>query len=219
MTDITALIRELVDAGCDPIIAGSVVARALATGASTAPFRARSGAERQSDYRARKQVTKSDESDENVTSVTRDYISSSTLSESEDKKEKEVRKKGRGVGEPLPSDWSPNADHFEKGLLLGHSEAEIRDHAEDMRLWAESRAPPPRKISWDKTFTGWLRRSKPRAQHAKASNAEPNSWQASRDRWRAAHAELGEAIARSEDSDSGGASIIQFGRAAGRGGP
>lgn len=56
MNDIRALITELVERGLDPIDAADIVARAAIAGATKAPRRASSGAERQARYRERQKL-------------------------------------------------------------------------------------------------------------------------------------------------------------------
>ncbi len=219
MTDVTALIQELVDAGCDPVIAGSVVARAMATGASTAPYRDESlepsaAAIRMRRYRAKRNVTSQASQSVTVTSpVTNCSLSYLPSLESKDKEErKEERKKGRGVGKPIPEDWSPNQDHLAAGTALGFSPTQVSEQAEDMRLWAQSNVhrAVARKSDWDKTFMGWLRRNRPKASDAKTLTPPNNSWAASRDRFREAYAELRAANAANEGGGGDDGKIIEF---------
>jgi|SRR5215468_11313034 len=69
-------------------------------------------------------------------------------------------------GTRLPEDWQPNERHFIEGRTLGHSHEGVLASAHDMRLWADANAhrPVARKLDWDKTFSGWLRRNKPKGQ-------------------------------------------------------
>lgn len=74
---------------------------------------------------------------------------------------KEEKKDSRGSR--LSADWKPNSDHYALGSRLGFETSQVDSYALDMRLWAEANAHRPiaRKLDWDKTFAGWLRRLKP----------------------------------------------------------
>jgi hypothetical protein len=74
---------------------------------------------------------------------------------------KKERKIARGCR--IPPDWKPTADHYELGSRLGFDKPKVESFGQDMRLWAEANAhrPVARKLDWDKTFAGWLRRQKP----------------------------------------------------------
>jgi hypothetical protein len=77
---------------------------------------------------------------------------------------KEEQKKERKRGEKIPPDWKPNVGHVAAGQQLGFTEPQIREQAEDMRLWAQSNdhRAVARKSDWDMTFLSWLRRNKPK---------------------------------------------------------
>lgn len=81
----------------------------------------------------------------------------------EGKKDIKSAPKKRG-GHKLPDDWRPTEKHYAEGLKLGHTRQGVDDQAEDMRLWARSNEhrAVARKTSWDMTFSGWLRRNKPK---------------------------------------------------------
>jgi hypothetical protein len=51
----------------------------------------------------------------------------------------------------------------------------VDNHATEMRLWAEANAhrPVARKVDWNKTFSGWLRRAKPNTIPLEKSNSAP----------------------------------------------
>ena len=57
---------------------------------------------------------------------------------------------------PLPAEWKPNAEHFEKAIQRGIPPAGVESKAEDMRIWAGSTGA--RKVDWDLTFHGFIRR-------------------------------------------------------------
>lgn len=86
--------------------------------------------------------------------------SSSLLAESE-QQPKEVRKKKerapRKNAMPIPDDWQPSAAHFDAAHRLNVSRETLENKAEDMRIWARSNGT--RKVDWDQTFHGFLRRA------------------------------------------------------------
>lgn len=206
MDEIEGLVRELVErGGCDPIVAGAVLVKAAKALGAT---RSSTNAERQAAYRARQKcVTESNERCNVVTPVTDCSISSSTLTESKIQKESKKERKGspRG-GTKLPPDWSPSPDHFLLAHKLGLSDAAVLEEAAAMRDWAAANANRSitTKADWDRTFAGWLRRiASKRREYAKTINPDPNSWQASRDRARAAYAKLGEAVRSAVNGGNG----------------
>lgn len=71
MSEVRALIQQLVDAGVDPIDAAEVIARAAILGAASAPKAKSAGAIRQERYRRNKasQVTESDDCDEAIKEI------------------------------------------------------------------------------------------------------------------------------------------------------
>jgi 5-methylcytosine-specific restriction endonuclease McrA len=78
---------------------------------------------------------------------------------SKEERKKERAKNKRKPAIPLPDDWAPNAAHYAAARALGHSDGLVVSKATDMRLWALSK--DERKVSWDATFHGFLRREKP----------------------------------------------------------
>lgn len=82
---------------------------------------------------------------------------------SEDKVSKKEKKESRGSR--IPPEWRPTDSHFTEGYRLGFDRAQVEAFAVDMRLWAEANAnrPVARKLDWNKTFSGWMRRQKPGA--------------------------------------------------------
>ena len=83
-----------------------------------------------------------------------------TLSSSPTGSKEEVTKKGSSRGSALPGDWQPSPRHFEHGKKLELTDDEVREFAEDMRLWARANANRSvgRKADWEATFDAWMRR-------------------------------------------------------------
>jgi hypothetical protein len=73
----------------------------------------------------------------------------------EEKKERRAREK-RKSAVPLPDDWRPNEAHYAAARALGRDDAFVDGKAVDLRLWAQSK--DERKVNWDATFHGFLRR-------------------------------------------------------------
>jgi len=158
MTDVSALMKRLIAAGCDPVEAGAVLAEAVMVGAASVPFRAKTGAERQVNYKARKQVTKGDESDENVTSVTQCSILNKSLNKEEDKKERKIESASKR-GTRLPADWQPSptdlsaaADEGMPGDVAAHEAAKFKDY------WIAKPGASATKLDWPATWRNWVRR-------------------------------------------------------------
>lgn len=76
---------------------------------------------------------------------------------------KPARKKDRT--HPLPPEWAPSADDETYGVELGFSPEDIREMAEDMRLWSESNCYTASK-DWTATFRKWMRRQADGKRHA-----------------------------------------------------
>lgn len=93
---------------------------------------------------------------------TRSALSFLSKKELNKESKKEVAKRNRG--RKLPDDWVPKPKHFDQGRELGFSSADVLGQAEDMRLWARSNEhrAVARKTDWDLTFSGWMRRNKPK---------------------------------------------------------
>ncbi len=151
MSDITALVDELIAAGVAPGLAASVVARAIVIGKDAAAYRddlpdTRSKAAiRQQRYRERNanvtkrnenvtpvtrddNVTKRNETiterNENVTPLRSDNSAISLSSSSTDIQEKEGRKKERiprKRNAPLPDDWTPSLRAFQLAEQCGQN--------------------------------------------------------------------------------------------------
>lgn len=66
------------------------------------------------------------------------------------------RAPAKGKMVPLPDDWRPSETSRAKARERGFSESRIDAMAEAMRSWAQS--IDARKVSWDATFDGWVRR-------------------------------------------------------------
>lgn len=64
------------------------------------------------------------------------------------------------TGRSLPEDWTPTVADWDYGVDLGLSHIDIRDMAEDMRLWAGANAhrAVARKRNWSMAFKSWMRR-------------------------------------------------------------
>lgn len=71
-----------------------------------------------------------------------------------------LKKTKRLVGTALAPEWQPNARHFELARDLGRDERFVAEAVIEMRDWAaaEGHRPIARKLSWDATFSNWMRR-------------------------------------------------------------
>lgn len=63
-------------------------------------------------------------------------------------------------GMSLSPDWQPNRKHLELARELGCDERFVQEAVSEMRDWAaaEAHRPIAKKLSWDATFSNWMRR-------------------------------------------------------------
>jgi hypothetical protein len=90
------------------------------------------------------------------------YLSTKKDSEEETKKERAKRK----VGAPIPPDWKPNEQHAQEAIALGRDLQWMQEQATDLRLWgkANEHRSVARKLDWNATFSGWMRRAAKQSQ-------------------------------------------------------
>ena len=123
------------------------------------------GAERTRRWRERK-ASQTSHVTPNVTpsQSSQNALSSSSSLEGEVNKEKK-QERAKKSGALLPADWQPNAQHLQEGRELGQSYAWVAEQAKDMRLWALANAnrAVARKLDWNATFSGWIRRASKQA--------------------------------------------------------
>jgi hypothetical protein len=134
---------------------------------------------------------------------------------------KEEAKSKRRTGIPLPDDWQPSEDHYADAATAHRTRDQVDAKAEEMRLWAKANGhrAVARKLDWDATFTGWMRRDWGKGgQNAAAQNRPAQTgWQQSRDKWREAHAELKASIAAADAGGEECGPALRFVPPAGRG--
>lgn len=176
MSAVRELIDALVTAGIDATDAAVLIARAGAemnSGPSKAALRTR----RWREAKASQNVTSDAlvEPSQTVTNrhkpspVTGDpLILSFTSLEREEVKERKKERQLRNV--TLPDDWQPTVKHYDAGTKLGFTRQAVLDKAEDMRIWAGSTGA--KKVSWDLTFLGFLRRDA----RQNPSTKPPSKW-------------------------------------------
>lgn len=196
MSDIGALVDELIALGVPPGAAASVVARAIMVGKDAAPFRddlpdTRSKAAlRQKRYRERNaNVTKRNESvtkrNESVTPLRSDetdisYLLTSTSKNLSEKKERKKERVPKKRNAPLPENWTPSQRAFvvaeESGVNAQIVEQIFRDYLKSSgKLYAD----------YDAAFYNFLRnqrRFNGNGNHAKAENPRSGSLIAAIDR-------------------------------------
>ena len=76
----------------------------------------------------------------------------------------------RKMGKSLPDDWLPSESHYAEGTQLHRTRGEVDAMAAEMRLWAKANGhrAVARKLDWDATFLGWMRR-----EWGKANGSKP----------------------------------------------
>jgi hypothetical protein len=175
MSAVADLVGRLIAAGTPADVAAVVVAEAFAAGVMSADVRRQSTDEtaerRRIKDRDRKRLErgsppKSVEVGGSPPMSADTPLNLSSLSRDLEKKE---RKKVRARAAQLSADWQPSQAHFEAAERLRISRSAVLEKAEDMRLWARSKAAT--KVDWDATFHGFLRRDAKSGQ----ANGQPKS--------------------------------------------
>ena len=160
MTEISDLIRQLIDAGTPPDVSAIVVAEAFARGAAV---RVSSGSpvdmaaeNRRAWDRERKALQR--EAERKSTGSPPDFHpkSANVLSLSDSKESKKERTRGS----VCPVDFLPSESHYERAVKRGIDRAKVNELCEDMRSWSVSNAnrQVARKNDWDMTLHVWIKR-------------------------------------------------------------
>lgn len=154
MSDIGALVAELIAAGCAPDVAAQVVASAFVAGAASANVRGHpvdEVTERRRAYdreRRRKERMSTGQSAESADSPI------SLLS-------KNIEKKERGRATRLSADWIPDEADRAFAKQLGWSDAQIDSEGANFRdYWIAKPGAGGGKLDWPATWRKWVRSSK-----------------------------------------------------------
>lgn len=174
MSEVRALIEQLVDAGVDPITAAEVITRAAIAGAKDAACQVDDAAERR---RAADRERKRAERLRKSAEVTENPQMSADIADSEQKEipPQTPLKKNNNIYTPpiappsetrprgtrLPADWHPEplpSDFKTKhGLTDEHCAAELEQFRD---YWAGAPGQKGVKLDWQATWRVWLRNSK-----------------------------------------------------------
>lgn len=152
MSDIGAMVAELISAGCAPEVAAQVVARAYVAGVSSSEFRGSPVDKTAENRRAYDRERKRKE--RNSTGLPPDSAEcpNTPLSSSNLKKER------KGRGSRIPPDWKPERDLAKQ---LGWSDAQIDTEAENFRdYWMGRAGSGGVKLDWPATWRKWVRSSR-----------------------------------------------------------
>lgn len=185
MADITAMIERLVEAGCNPIVAGAVAAELFTAGVLSADFRGQPADEaaerRRANDRDRKREmraaarlvsAKSADVGRHPQTVQNALTLSSLPTSVEVKEEKKVRAR-KAPASALSADYQPKESHFEAAAKLGISRQAVFEKCEDMRMWALSKGET--RVDWDATLHGFLRRDASKLSTNGQSHAKPQA--------------------------------------------
>jgi hypothetical protein len=149
LSDVGAMVAELIAAGCAPEVAAKVVARAYVAGVSSAEFRGippDSAAEKRRAY-DRERKRKSTGIPPESTGIPNSPLSSSNL-----------KKERKGRGSRIPPEWKPERDLAKQ---LGWSDAQIDQEAENFRdYWLGRAGSGGVKLDWPATWRKWVRSSR-----------------------------------------------------------
>ncbi len=155
MSDVSAMVCQLIAAGCAPDVAAQVVASAFVAGAASATFRGNSGGI-PVDETAEKRRAYDRERKRKSTGIPPDSTGVPILPLSkniEDKKE-------RGRGKRIPPEF-PTADDRSFAKQLGWSEPQIESEAANFRdYWIAKPGSGGVKLDWPATWRKWIRSSK-----------------------------------------------------------
>lgn len=151
MSDIGAMVAELIAAGCAPEVAAKVVASAFVAGAASANVRGhpvdKTAEKRRAYDRERKREKR------NSTGLPPDSAEcpNTPLSFFSNRKR----------GERLPTDWTPESADREFAKSLGWSDEQIDSEAANFRdYWIAKPGSGGCKLDWPATWRKWVRSSK-----------------------------------------------------------
>jgi hypothetical protein len=130
------------------------------------------------------------------------------LLKKEDIEVKKEEKKGRAKpdrGHRLPPDWRPKDFHYREAFeQFGFDRKRVDGEAVDIRIWADTNAhrAVARKLDWDLTFSGWMRREAKKFRGSRAGPGQmprPGSREDRQERTSNAIAKLSDFIANRAD--------------------
>lgn len=158
MSNIGAMVDELIGGGCDPKVAARVAVELFAAGVlSTGSPRtsADSAAEKRRAYdRERRRRERECPPDIHRTSA---ESADSTLSLKEFKFKKEKKERERGTR--CPPDWRPSAEDQSYAAEQGMpSDIAAREAAKFRDYWSAKTGPSATKLDWPATWRNWVRR-------------------------------------------------------------
>jgi hypothetical protein len=193
MSDIGAMVDDLVAAGCAPAVAARIVAEAFTAGLASSVVRGipvDTAAEKRREYdRNRKREIRLGLRTSGGNPVDSAECPTEALSLKSSNKES---KKERARKHPCPVDWQPNEKHFAWAEKEHIPRSAVLSKAEDMRLWAQSTGE--QKKDWDATLFVWLRRDAPKLRLVTptASGVQVKAGDRSWDLWKAHYRDIGQ---------------------------
>lgn len=194
------LVTRLIDAGCPPEVAAVAIAEAFAEGAKsggspvdkTADRRRAYDRKRKAEERAASAKSGGSPVESGGSPETPLTLTSSTQKDSIEEEKKVRARKAKSA--ELPVDWQPTESHFAKAAELGVSREAVLSKAEDMRLWARSTGA--RKVDWDATFHGFIRRDADKLRASSNGKTKPSFSEIAR--------EIGRSLAANGSDEAGG---------------
>ena len=195
MSDIGAMVEELVTAGTPPAVAARIVAEAFTAGVASAVVRGQSAdisaENRREKDRERKRIERA-ASKKSADNPQTSAESADCPNEALSLKSLSKDKKERARKHPCPPDWQPNEKHFAWAAKEHIPQSAVLSKAEDVRLWAQSTGE--QKKDWGATLEVWLRRDAPKLRVVKptTSGVQIKVGDRSWDLWKAHYRDIGQ---------------------------
>lgn len=171
MSDVGAMVAELIAAGCSPDVAARVVAGAFVAGVNSATFRGIPVDESAEKRRAYDRERKRNSAEFRRKSTESAEIPNTPLSSSNT----DSRKRGGR----LPENWTPSAEDRAFAKSIGWSDAQIDAEAPNFRdYWIAQPGQRGIKLDWPATWRKWARSSKvkPAGKPFEADNSPKLGW-------------------------------------------
>lgn len=174
MSEVRALIEELVSHGLDPVDAAEIVTRAAITGAKEATRSA--GAKRQQRYRDRNKasLTVTGDAGDDVSALpSKEGPQTPKETQPSPSTHKENPLRGQKKASRLPADWVLPDEWRQDALDAGLRPDRIDLEADKLRDWSRS-SKNGAKLDWRATWRNWCREAASRGQ-PRGSPARPDS--------------------------------------------
>lgn len=180
MTDTGAIIKELITAGCDPVVAAQAAMKLFQAGVMSAM-----SADCRVDKTAEKRRAYDREYRRNQRNVGRQSADSADVGGSHNKEDISNKKDIRR-GSRLSADWTLTQDEFDFALNeLGTVTAVERERDKFRDYWSGKAGATARKSDWSATWRNWVRNAhKPTGRDAPIVISTARDWDAACKLWK-----------------------------------